>query len=88
MLLNRQARNELEESMELTQRNRSFGPSTYCLRTDSLYHCPGLSDYMMQNSNRDLQADLNMSAATVLKPLKRVLGMDWLFDTHCAQVKH
>lgn len=72
VLLDQLAQLELEDSIELTQKNRSFGPSAYCLRTDSLKHCTGLPNYTMKDSTED--SDLSMSA-TVLEPLKRVLGI-------------
>lgn len=80
VLLDQKTRIDLEESMELTQKNRSFGPSAYCLRADSLQHCTGLSGCMMQDSTRD--SHISMSPATVLNPLKRVLGMYLVFGTH------
>lgn len=85
VLLDQKARIELEESMELTQKKRSFGESAYCLRADSLYHCTGLSGCTMQDSTRD--SHISMSPATVLNPLKRVLGMYLVFSTHRSQLK-
>lgn len=85
VLLDQEARVELEESMELTQKKRSFGESAYCLRADSLYHCTGLPGCMIQDSTRD--SHTSMSPTTVLNPLKRVLGMCLVFGTHRSQLK-
>lgn len=72
VLLDQQAQIELEDSIELVQKNRSFGPSAYCLRTDSLKHCTVLLDYTREDSSQDSGTSMS---ATVLEPLKRVLGM-------------
>ncbi|KAH8759889.1 heat shock protein 70 family [Diaporthe sp. PMI_573] len=74
VLLDQQAQIELEDSIELAQKNRSFGPSAYCLRTDSLKHCTVLLDYTREDSSQDSGTTMS---ATVLEPLKRVLvGMN------------
>lgn len=85
VLLDQKARIDLEESMELTQKNRSFGSSAYCLRADILHHCTGLSGCMMQDSTRD--SHISMAPAIVLNPLKRVLGMYLVLGTHRSQLK-
>ncbi|KAG6354704.1 hypothetical protein INS49_004722 [Diaporthe citri] len=79
VLLDRQARIRLEESIEDTQRHRLFGPSAYCLPVDSLKHCPGLSNSKIKPSTRDFGTDLT---AEVIEPLEHVLDasnmtMEW-----------
>lgn len=71
-LLDEQARIELEESIEATQRNRTFGLSEYCLTVDCMKHCPGLTSPRMGDPTRNLERPVSES---VLEPLKQVLGM-------------
>ncbi|POS68669.1 glucose regulated protein 78 [Diaporthe helianthi] len=53
-LLDQRAHIELEQSLELAQSNRSFGPSEYCLRTEILKHCLGMSSCTLEDSIQDL----------------------------------
>lgn len=72
VLLDQRARTELEDFIETTQRNRTFGRSEYCLKSDCLKHCPGLTSPRIRQSTRDADKGLTDS---VLEPLKRVLGI-------------
>lgn len=72
LLLDQRARIELEESIEATQKNRSFGPSAYCLTVDCIKHCPGLTSPRIRNPSRHLERTVSDS---LLEPLKQVLGM-------------
>lgn len=71
-LLDQHARIQMEQSIESAQKNRSFGPSAYCLPSDSLSHCPGLSTSNVDYPTRDLHRGM---PDTILEPLKHVLGM-------------
>lgn len=72
VLLDQQSRIKLEESIEATQRNRSFGPSAYCLNTDCIQHCTSLTCPKINDATR--HSDRGVSDS-VLEPLKHVLGM-------------
>lgn len=72
VLLDQQARINLEDCIDATQRNRTFGRSEYCLQEDYLKHCPGLTRPKIRRSTRDADKGLTDS---VLEPLKRVLGI-------------
>lgn len=72
VLLDQQGRIELEESIEATQRNRSFGPSAYCLTADFIKHCHVLASPKTKYAARYLDKGVSDS---VLEPLKHVLGM-------------
>lgn len=83
-LLDQRAQIELEESIELVQKNRSFGLSAYCLRADSLEKCPGPPICTIKDQTQG--SDLSMST-NVLEPLQRVLGTYSLFDIFFSETK-
>lgn len=71
VLLDQQARINLEDCIEATQRNRTFGRSEYCLEADFFKHCSGLKSPRVRYSTRDADKGLTDS---VLEPLKRALS--------------
>lgn len=71
VLLDQQARINLEDFIEATQRNRAFGRSEYCLEADFFKHCSGLTSPRVRHSTRDADKGLTDS---VLEPLKRALS--------------
>lgn len=73
ILLDQQARIEMEEGIEAAQRNRSFSLSAYCLSSDFTKHCTGLTSSKTKSSTGDL--DRGLVFDSVLEPLKHALGM-------------